>query len=195
MVIKEIAETVNITPYFPGGASGKEPTCQYRRHKRPGFDPWVKKIPWRIYSCWENPRDRGAWWATIHGVTKSRTELKWFSRAESTTPKPLIPILTGMLLLLLSHFSRVRPLRPHRRQPTRLPRPWDSLGKNTGVGCHFLLQCMKVKSESEVVRSCPTLGDPQGLQPSRLLCPWDFPGKCTGVGCHCLLRSPAWELP
>ena len=38
----------------------------------------------------------------------------------------------------------------HRRQPTRLPHPWDSPGKNTGVGCHFLLQCMKVKSESEV---------------------------------------------
>ena len=42
---------------------------------------------------------------------------------------------------------------PHRRQPTRLPRPWDSPGKNTGVGCHFLLQCMKVKSESEVAQS------------------------------------------
>ena len=51
-------------------------------------------------------------------------------------------------------------VRPHRRQPTRLPRPWDSPGKNTGVGCHFLLQCMKVKSESEVTQSCPTLGDP-----------------------------------
>ena len=49
---------------------------------------------------------------------------------------------------------------PHRWQPTRLPRPWDSPGKNTGVGCHFLLQCMKVKSESEVVQSCPTLCDP-----------------------------------
>ena len=48
-------------------------------------------------------------------------------------------------------------VRPHRRQPTRLPRPWDSPGKNTGVGCHFLLQCMKVKSESEVAQSCPTL--------------------------------------
>ena len=43
-------------------------------------------------------------------------------------------------------------VRPQRRQPTRLPRPWDSPGKNTGVGCHFLLQCMKVKSESEVAR-------------------------------------------
>ena len=50
-------------------------------------------------------------------------------------------------------------VRPHRRQPTRLPHPWDSPGKNTGVGCHFLLQCMKVKSESEVVQSCPTLSD------------------------------------
>ena len=47
-----------------------------------------------------------------------------------------------------------------RRQPTRLPRPWDSPGKNTGVGCHFLLQCMKVKSESEVAQSCLTLRDP-----------------------------------
>ena len=51
-------------------------------------------------------------------------------------------------------------VRPHRRQPTRLPHPWDSPGKNTGVGCHFLLQCMKVRSEREVAQSCPTLCDP-----------------------------------
>ena len=51
-------------------------------------------------------------------------------------------------------------VRPSRRQPTRLPCPWDSPGKNTGVGCHFLLQCMKVKSDSEVAQSCPTLRDP-----------------------------------
>ena len=51
-------------------------------------------------------------------------------------------------------------VRPHRQQPTRLHRPWDSPGKNTGVGCHFLLQCMKVKSESEITQSCPTLSDP-----------------------------------
>ena len=62
---------------------------------------------------------------------------------------------------MLSHFSHVRLcVRPHRQQPTRLPRPWDSLGKNTGVGCHFLLQCMKGRSESEVAQSCPTLRDP-----------------------------------
>ena len=51
-------------------------------------------------------------------------------------------------------------VRPQRRQPTRLPRPWDSPGKNTGVGCHFLLQCIKVKSESEVAQSCLTPSDP-----------------------------------
>ena len=51
-------------------------------------------------------------------------------------------------------------LRPHGLQPTRLPRPWDSPGKNTGVGCHFLLQCMKVKSEREVSQSCLALSDP-----------------------------------
>ena len=78
-------------------------------------------------------------------------------------------------------------VRPHRRQPNRLPHPWDSPGENTGVGCHCLLQCMKVKSESEVSQSSDSLR-PHGLQPSRLIHPWDFPGKSTGVGCHCLLR-------
>ena len=51
-------------------------------------------------------------------------------------------------------------VRPYRQQPTRLPGPWDSPGKNAGVGCHFLLQCMKMKSESELAQSCPTLSDP-----------------------------------
>ena len=56
-------------------------------------------------------------------------------------------------------------VRPHRRQPTRPLRPWDSPGKNTGVDCHFLLQCMKVKSESEVAQSCLTLSDPMDCSP------------------------------
>ena len=60
-------------------------------------------------------------------------------------------------------------MRPHRRQPTRLPCPWDSPGKNTGVGCHFLLQCLKVKSESEVTQVCPTLRDPMDCS---------LPGSC-----------------
>ena len=56
-------------------------------------------------------------------------------------------------------------VQPHRREPTRPPCPWDSPGKNTGVGCHFLLQCMKVKSEREVAQSCPTLSDPMDCSP------------------------------
>ena len=86
-------------------------------------------------------------------------------------------------------------VRPHGRQPTRLLCPWDSPGKNTGVGCHFLLQCMKVKSESEVAQSCPTLSDPMDCslpgssvhgifhrwQPTRLPRPWGSQGKNTGV--------------
>ena len=88
-------------------------------------------------------------------------------------------------------------LRPHRRQPTRLLHPWDSPGKNTGVGCHFLLQSMKVKSESEVAQSCPTLCNPMDCSlpgSEEPLSPWNFPGKSgsglpTGVGCHFLLQS------
>ena len=75
-------------------------------------------------------------------------ELKWWNR------KYLL-----LLLLLLSRFSCVQSVRPHRQQPIRLLCPWDSPGKNTRVGCHFLLQCMKVKSETEVTQSCPTLSD------------------------------------
>ena len=56
-------------------------------------------------------------------------------------------------------------MQSHRRQPTRLPCPWDSPGKNTGAGCHFLLQCMKVKSESEVAQLHPTLRDPMDSSP------------------------------
>ena len=66
------------------------------------------------------------------------------------------------MLLLLSHFSCV----PHRWKPTRLPCRWDSPGKNTGVSCHFLLQCMKVKSESEVTQSCPILSNPMDWSPT-----------------------------
>ena len=56
-------------------------------------------------------------------------------------------------------------VQPRRQQPTRLPHPWDSLGRNTGVGCHFLLQCRKVKSESEVAQLCPTLSDSMDCSP------------------------------
>ena len=69
-----------------------------------------------------------------------------------------------LLLLLLSRFVS-DDVRPHRRQRTRHRHPWDSPGKNTGVGCHFLLQCVKVKSESEVAQSFLTLSDPMDCSP------------------------------
>ena len=65
-----------------------------------------------------------------------------------------------LLLLLLSRFSRVRLCTTPQMAAHQVPRPFDSPGKNPGVGCHFLLQCMKVKSESEVAQSCLTLSDP-----------------------------------
>ena len=71
---------------------------------------------------------------------------------------------------------------------SRLRCPWDSPDKNTGVGCHFLLQCRKVKSESEVAQSCSTQR-PHWLQPTRLRCPWDSPGKSTGVDCCAILQG------
>ena len=69
-------------------------------------------------------------------------------------------MLQSLLLLLLRRFGHVRLCATPQTAATRLLHPWDSPGKNTGVGCHFLLQCMKVKSESEVAQSCPTLSDP-----------------------------------
>ena len=67
---------------------------------------------------------------------------------------------TSLCYAMLSHFSLVRLCATPQTAATRLPHPWYSPGKNTGVGCHLLLQCMKVKNESEVAQSCPTLSDP-----------------------------------
>ena len=100
-------------------------------------------------------------------------------------------------------------VRSHRWQPTRLHCFWDSPGKNTGVGCHFLLQCMKMKSESEVAQSCPTLGDPvdcslpgsstHGIFQARVL-EWgavDFSGliaQSCSIFCHPMDCSPAGSV-
>ena len=83
--------------------------------------------------------------------------------------------------MLLSHFSHVWLCATPQTAAHQVPRPWDSPGKDTGVGSHFLLQCMKVKWSHSVVSNSSRS---HGLQPTRLLCPWDFPGKSTGVGCH-----------
>ena len=99
-----------------------------------------------------------------------------------------------LLLLLLSRFSRVRLCATPWTAAHQTPHPWDSPGKNTGVGCHFLLQGMKVKSESEVAQSCPTLSDPMDCSLPGSSIHGIFPGKSTGVGCHCLLREGSMEV-
>ena len=78
-------------------------------------------------------------------------------------------------------------LQPYGQQPTRLLCPQDSPGKNTGVGCHFLPQCMHAFWVTSVVSDSV---QPYGQQPTRLLCPQDSLGKNTGVGCHFLFHIP-----
>ena len=148
---------IDIWMGFPGGAVGKESACQSRRHKRQRFVPWVRKMPWR--RKWQlapvflsREFHRGAWQATVHGATKCQRLLRAHTHNRYAAAAKSLQLCPTLL--------------PHRRQPTRLPCPWDSPGKNTGVGCHFLLQCRKVKRESEVALSCPTLSDPMDWAPS-----------------------------
>ena len=100
----------------------------------------------------------------------------------------------GSFVVLFSYSVMSDSVRLYRRHPTRLPCPWDSPGKNTGVGCHFLLQCMKVKSESEVTQSCPTVSDPMDCSPLGS----SFHGifqtgvlECLGTYNSCLTNIPA----
>ena len=79
-------------------------------------------------------------------------------------------------------------VRPQRRQATTLPHPWDFPGKNTGVSCHFLLQCMKVKSESEVTQSYPTLSDPMDWSPPGSSVHGIFQARVLEWGAIALLR-------
>ena len=122
---------------------------------------------------------------SIKGEPKVKLRLPiYISRKEELCDE----VVKLLLLLLLSRFSRVWFRTTLETAAYQAPR---SLGFSRQehwrtMGCHFLLQCMKVESESEVTQSCPTLRDP--MYCTRLLRPWDFPGKSAGVGCHCLLR-------
>ena len=97
------------------------------------------------------------------------------------------------LLLLLSYSVVSDSVRPHRQQPTRLPHPWDSPGKNTGVGCHFLLQCMKVKSESEVAQSFPTLSDPMDCNPPGSSVQGIFQARVLEWGAMACQHQTTWQ--
>ena len=99
-----------------------------------------------------DPMDCSLSGSSAHGIFQARV-LEWGAIAFSIWSKLL-------LLLLLSRFSRVQLCATPQTAAHQAPRPWFSPGKNTGVGCHFLLQCMKVRSESEVTQSCPTLSNP-----------------------------------
>ena len=124
---------------------------------------------------------------SVSAVCLPVSPLFWISFPSRSTQSTEQSSLCCIMLCYAKSLQSCPTVRPHRWQPNRLPCPWDSPGKNTGVGCGCLLQCMKVKSESEVAQSCPTPSDPMDpMQPTRLLGPWDFPGKSTGVGCHCL---------
>ena len=92
------------------------------------------------------------------------------------------------ILLLLSRFSHVRLCATPEMTAHQAPRPWDSPGKNTGVGCHFLLQCIKVKSESDVAQSCPTLHYPMDCSPPGSSIHGIFQARALEWGCHRLLR-------
>ena len=79
-------------------------------------------------------------------------------------------------------------VRPHRQQPTRLCFPGILQARTLEWVCHYLLQCMKVKSESEVAQSCPTLSDPMDYSLPGSSVHGIFQAKSTEVGCHCLLH-------
>ena len=94
---------------------GKQSTCQCRRHKKCRFDPWVRKTPWSRkwqptpYSCLENPMDRGAWQAIVHGIAKSWTQLKWRSTAHTGftefCSRKLVQRLLGSMFFALFCFD------------------------------------------------------------------------------------------
>ena len=84
-------------------------------------------------------------------------------------------------------------LRPQRWKPTRLFRPWDSPGKNTGVGCHFLLHCMKVKSERDVAQLCPTLRDPMDCSPPGSSIHGNFQARVLEWGAIAFSVASLWD--
>ena len=109
-----------------------------------------------------DPMDRSLPGSSVHGIFQARV-LEWVATAFSEIPTQFSSVQFSSVQFSRSVVSNS--VRPRRQQPTRLPRPWDSPGKNAEVGCHFPRPCMKVKSEREVAQSCPTLRDPMDCSP------------------------------
>ena len=178
-------------------AQWQESTCQCRRQSRRRFNPWVRNVLWR--RKWQTtpvflPGE-------FHGLGSLAGYSLWGHKESNTTevtqhacifhpPEHLLCLFITCCCCCCCVASVVSDsVRPHRWQPTRLPRPWDLPGKNTGVGFHFLLQCMKVKSESEVTQSCPTLSDPMDCSLPGPSIHGSFQARVLKWGCHCLLRN------
>ena len=118
-------------------------------HRRKTWQPTPVFLP-------GESQGRGSLVASVYGVAQSWTQLKRLSSSSKTLQKHSVQFSRSVMS---------DSVQPHRRQPTRLPCPWDSPGKNTGVGCHVFLRCMKVKSQREAAQSCPTLRDPMDCSP------------------------------
>ena len=146
-------------------------------------------------------------WQTHRQHNTQRQKLKAFLRRSGI--RQWCPLLPGYLIqywkfqlqksdkkiynrhanAMLSHFSCVRLCVTPQTAAHQAPLSLRFSRQEHGVGCHFLLQCMKVKSESEVTSVVSDSVQPHRRQPTRLLRPWDFPSKSTGVGCYCLLQQ------
>ena len=119
------------------------------------FIEWIRKL-WYIYTM--------EYYSVIKKNSFESVLMRWM-KLEPIIQSEVSQEEKHQYSIRWSHSVVSDSVRPHRRQLTRLPRLWDSPGKNTGVGCHFLLQCIKVKSESEVAQLCPTLSDPMDCSP------------------------------
>ena len=133
-----------------------------------------------------------------HRRQPTRLPCPWGSPGKSTSRLPFPSPMHGSEKWKWNRSVVSDSVRPHRRQPTRPPGPWDSPGKNTGVGCHFLLQCMEVKSEREAAQLCPTPSDSMdwslpgssihGIFQARVL---EWVAMCNA---RCLLSSVGWNI-
>ena len=139
----------------PRWVSGKESACQMQETRARSLvwdDPLEKDTATILAGKNQWTQESGGY--SPWGHKRVRHDLATKQRATTVENSPAAAAAKSLPTV-----------RPQRRQPTRLPRPWDSPGKNTGVGCHFLLQCRKAKSESEVAQLCPTLSDPMDCSP------------------------------
>ena len=131
---------------FPGGGAAKNPPANARDTcliPGPGRSPRGRNGNPLQFSCWENPMDRGAYRATVHGVEKSQTQLSKHACSVATYLGEFVPLaslVTSAFSVSISRSVVSNSFRPHGLQPTTLLCPWDFSSKNTGVGCCFLPQ-------------------------------------------------------